>query len=109
MSVEQGQKVMGLQQHVAELGVGDAICDSALDGLFGEHVVDREVFADISHEVDRVDLFEPVGILYEKRGIVRSIEIEKTRELGPDALEVVLKRVPCKQRTLLGLPARIAD
>ena len=49
--------VVGLQQHVAELGVGDAVTfEPAPDRVAVEHHVHREVLADVAEELDRRQL-----------------------------------------------------
>jgi hypothetical protein len=45
------QVVHRLHQDVAELGVGDARFEARPDDLAGEHLVDREVLADVTQEV----------------------------------------------------------
>ena len=49
------EEVVGLEQHVAELGVGDALVrtlEAALDGLLGHHLVDREVLAHVAEVLE---------------------------------------------------------
>ena len=51
----QAEEVVGLQQHVAELGVGDPLVralEAALDRLLGHHLVDREVLAHVAQELE---------------------------------------------------------
>ena len=109
VSVVQCEEVVGLQQHIAELGVGDSVGHSAADGLLGEHVVDAEVLAHVAHEVNRVDLFQPVGIVDEERRIVPGVEIQVSRQLRPDALQVLLQDFPGQKWAFFGLSSRIAD
>ena len=46
-------EVVGLQEHVAELGERQAALEAGLDGVLGEHVRDREVLARVAQEVDQ--------------------------------------------------------
>ena len=101
VAVEQGHVVVGLQQHVAELGVRDPTGQPALDRLLGEHVVDAEVLADVPHEVDGAYLFEPVRVIDQEGRVVLRVEVQEPRELRSDALQVRLKALAREQRTLL--------
>src|SRR6202000_3106614 len=54
MASMQFDVVVGLQQHVAELGVGDPLTfQPSPNGVSIQHHVDREVFTDIEQQVDR--------------------------------------------------------
>ena len=59
------QKVVGLQEHVAELGVRDAILplQPRLHRVLRHHVVDGEVLADIAQEVHHRNRRQPVGVV----------------------------------------------
>ena len=65
--VVQPQVVVGLQQHVAELGERDAVLgvDPHLDALAGEHLVDRDVLADVAQELEDRDRLRPVAVVDE--------------------------------------------
>ena len=55
MVLVEAEVVVGLQEHVGELGVRDGfvwIFDALFDGFFGHHVVDGDVFADLAEEID---------------------------------------------------------
>ncbi|CAB5009711.1 unannotated protein [freshwater metagenome] len=47
-------EIVGLEQHVAELGVRDAVLalDPAAHGVLGGHLVHREVFANVAQELE---------------------------------------------------------
>ena len=53
----QQPEVVGLQEHVAELGVRDAVLavDAQLDRLLGQHLVDGDVLADVAEELEHRD------------------------------------------------------
>ena len=72
-------EVVGLQQHVAELGVRDAVLavDAAAHGVLGDHLVDREVLADVAEELEHVIGVGPVGVV-DQRGLERPrLEVEQ--------------------------------
>ena len=50
----QPEVVVGLQQHVAELGERDPVLalEARLDRLLGQHLVDRDVLADVAQELE---------------------------------------------------------
>ena len=50
------REVVGLQQHVAELGERQPALQAHLDRVLGEHVRDREVLAGVAQEVDQRQL-----------------------------------------------------
>ena len=72
--VVQPQVVVGLQQHVAELGVGDALLGLQADphALAGEHLVDRGVLADVAQELEQRDRLRPVAVVDEPAPAARS-------------------------------------
>ena len=85
----QAQEVVGLQQHVAELGVGDALVgplEAGAHRLLGHHLVDREVLAHVAEELERRELPSQSALLRSRA----SVEVQELAELGPDALEVPL-------------------
>ena len=60
--------VVGLQQHVAELGVGDAVAvQPPPDGVAIQHHVDREVLAEIAQELDRRHRARPLEVVGDDR------------------------------------------
>jgi hypothetical protein len=89
------EEVVGLEQHVAELGVGDALVGAGQPGLhrvLGHHLVDGEVLPDVPQEVEQGQGLEPVSVVdQEGTGPVVGPgvrEVEEAVELLPDALEV---------------------
>ena len=80
--------VVGLEQHVAELGVGDALLgalEAGLDGLLGDHLVDGEVLADVAEEVDEAVAAEPLGVVEQQAlGLARRRrQVEEAARAGP--------------------------
>ncbi len=79
--------VVGLQQHVAELGVGDALpLQASPHGIAVEHHVDREVLAHIAQELDRGQLTGPGQVVLHDRPCRRLVELDEPLQLSTDAL-----------------------
>src|SRR3989442_6607738 len=67
------RSVVGLEQHVAELGVGDSGIESSLHGLLLHHHIDAEVFAHIAEE-GHEPLLHDVGKHFSVNVMMRSEE-----------------------------------
>ncbi len=101
--------VVGLQQQVAELGVGDAFpVQPAADGVAVEHHVDREVLADIAQELDRRHRRRPGEVVRHHRARGRVVEIDEPLQLAADALGPLGDGVGGVEGALAGV-ARVAD
>ena len=101
--------VVGLQQHVAELGVGDALAlEPAPDRVAVEHHVDREVLADVAEELDRRQLARPGQVVLDDRAGRRIVEVDEALELTADPVGPVGDGVGGVQGALAGV-ARVAD
>ena len=110
-SIVQHEIVVRLQQRVAELGERDSVfaLGAALDRLLCQHRVHGEMLPDVTHEFDRTELGEPVRVVHEPRRIGCDVEVEKPRQLRPDAFDVLLDAIERQQLPLRGLATRIAD
>jgi hypothetical protein len=109
----QVQEVVRLQQHVAELGVADAllaIVQTVAHRVSLDHRVDREVLPDVAQHVDEAEPVEPRGVVDDPRA-VRALRIEidqllhdlaLTGDIGPDRFFI-------EERALDVLARRIAD
>jgi hypothetical protein len=89
----QAVEVIGLQQHVRELGVRDAVLaifETRAHRLFRDHVIDGEVLADVAQELQVGDILEPVIVVDDNRG-ARAVEAENAADGLRDAGEVVLQ------------------
>ena len=107
-SIVQAQEVVGLEEHVAELGVADALIrsfEAGLDRLLAHHLVDGEVLADVAQELEGREIGQPVGVV-EQEG---PVEIEELAQLGADVLEVRLDGLEGEELALVLLAARVAD
>ena len=63
------EEVVRLQDLVAELGEADARLQPGPDDLPGEHLVDREVLADVAQELDRRQRRGPVQVVDHPGGV----------------------------------------
>ena len=108
VTAPQLQEVICLKQHVREFRVRDASLHPPLHGILLEHVVHREVLADVAHEIHGAQSDEPLRVVDEHR-CIRAAEIEKTLELLADVLGVLRDRVHVRERTLRSLAARVAN
>jgi hypothetical protein len=100
----QAEEVVRLEEHVAELRVGDALLHPAPHRLLGDHLAHGEVLPDVAQELEQASRPQPVGVV-EEEGVV---EVEEPLELGPDALQVRLQLVGPEQGTLPGPPPGVA-
>ena len=109
--VVQVEKVVGLQQHVAELGEGDAFfaVDAVAHRVLGDHVVDGEMLAGIAQEIDQRQRHQPVGVVHHPGRVAFDFEIEEVGQLFLDRLDVGLDLLARQQLALVGLSARVAD
>src|SRR3954452_11622054 len=97
-----------LQQHVAELRVGDAAAlEAGADGLSSQHHVDREVLADVAQEVESRHLLGPLDVVREDRGA--TLEIDEALELRPHPLQPRADQLLGDELTLGRPPAGVAD
>ena len=108
LRTEQVQVVVGLDQHVAEFGVGNAGLHPALDRVLLEHVADREMLAGVAQKVHQADAPQPVGVVPHSRR-VGPLEGEEPGELLTDALCVAIDLLEVHHRALGPLAARVAD
>ena len=112
---EEMEEVVGLDETVIELDEVEALTavQPGAVGLQGQHLVDREVTADIAEERDVLKLEEPVGVVqHQRRRIVAettALVVEVFRQLGLNADQVVLKIFQRDHLARRGLAGWIAD
>ena len=104
-------EVVGLEQHVAELGVGDPVLalHAVPDRVLGHHLVDGHVLADVTEEVEHSDRGGPVGVVDQGGLQWPGLEVQQALELHLDGRDVVVERVPVEQVALLAATAGVAD
>ncbi len=86
------QKVIRLQQHIAEFGIRNALIavfEAAADRLFGNHIIDAEMFAHIAQPVDITQGCNPVMIVGHQRRL-GALKTQKMPELGADFVDVFI-------------------
>src|SRR6266545_4900630 len=86
---KQVQEVVGLEQHVAELGERQPRIESRLHRLLLQHDVHGEVLADVAQEVDHALLDQPLGIVQQQCGRGTGAEFQKPRGLVAHAMHVL--------------------
>ena len=106
---KQVQEVVGLEQHVAELGERQPRFESRLHRLLLQHDVHREVLADVAQEIDHALLDQPLGVVQQQRGRGTGAEFQKPRGLVAHAMHVLADFFLGEQRALARLPRGIAD
>ena len=109
--LRQVEEVVGLQQHVAELGERDAVFALFQPGAHRvalDHLVDRKMLADVAQEIHQVQGHQPIGIVQHERPVVRR-KIEEPAQLHADPGAVLLGLLFCQQGSLGALAAGIAD
>jgi len=107
----QMSEVVGLKQHVAEFGVRKAIGvgNAAFDRVFCQHLIDGDVFADITQKVEHRKLAGPIGVV-DQLSLGRALfEVKDAFELALDALHIVVQRLGVKQIALFASTRRVAD
>ena len=99
------EEVVGLQEHVAELLVGDALLplEAGPHRVLGHHLVDPEVLADVAQEVGEAQLPQPLGVVDHL-----DLGAEDALDLGPDAGGVGLDLLGRHRRALGVLAAGVA-
>ena len=107
------QEIVGLQQHVAELGVRNPRVEPRLDRLLLHHHVDGEVLADVAQEVDEGErhllVRQPVGVVAHQRPDFLGVEVQEALHLIALPLEVLPDLLAGEQRALAALAAGIPD
>ena len=105
------QEVVGLQEHVAELGVGNAspfAVEAGAHRVALHHGVDREVLAHVAQERQHGHVLGPVQVVHQQ-GRVGAFEFHEARRLGADRFHPAFDDARIVQRTLATAPGRIAD
>jgi len=104
-------EVVGLQQHVAELGVTDAVLalDAAAHRVLRRHLVHREVLADVTEKLQHRDRRSPVGVV-DQGGLERAgLEVQQFDELALDAFDVAAQGLGVEQIAFVAATPRVAD
>lgn len=105
-------EVEGLEQHVAELGVGDAgvaVLHAGADRILGDHPVDGEMLAHLTEELEVGHGGDPIGIIDQPGAAGGRVEIEEAGELFLDGGDVMEDLVAGLQVAFGGTAGGIAD
>ena len=108
----QAGKVITLQQVVRKLGKRDPLIvtvQTLLHRFFVDHLVNGEVFADITQESQYIHTAKPVIVVRSNRRVVATVEIEERCNLFADFIHPLLHGVFGIQFTLSGFKARVTN
>ena len=109
VALEQLQEVVGLHQHVRELQERQAVVrrHARLIAFGRQHLVDGEKRADVAHEVDEVQVTQPVAVVDDDGLVLR--EVEEPAHLLPDARDVAVDRFHGHHLAHVRLAGRVAN
>ncbi len=105
-------KIERLKQHVTELGVADAgfpILHASAHTFFGNHLVDREMFADLAQKIEISQRLSPRDIIQQPCRIGLRAEVEEFLELRFNPRHIGCQHFSREQLPLLRFAARIAN
>ena len=74
------EKILALNQLIAKFSKAHPRLQSFFNAVFGCHVVDRNVLSNVSDEVQKFEVFEPIGIV-DHPCCVLAIEVQKLFQL----------------------------
>ncbi len=106
------EKVEGLQEHIAELGVantGIPVLHSSADTFFGDHHIDRKVLADFPKKVEIADRRGPVRIVQELGRVLVGLKIKEAGQLRFYFGDIIRERFAGEKLSLGSFSAGIAD
>ena len=112
MQLVQTGKVITLQQVVGELGKGDTLVvtvQTLLHGLFVNHLVNREVLADVAQEGQHVHAAKPVVVVRGNGRVITTVEVEERCNLFADLIHPLLHGIFGIQFTLSGFKAWVTN
>ena len=103
--------VISLHQLVGEFGITESgfALDPFAHTVLGHHVVDRDVLADVTQELEDRERGGPVVIVDEPRRIRGHAEVEELGQLRLDAGDVVLDLGGRRVQGFQGIPIRVTD
>ena len=105
----EGEKVVALQQLIAELGERDTRLHALLHAVLSHHVVDGDMLTDVADEIEEEVVFHPVVVVAYFGPVDGVVKVEEAFELMLDALYVVLDFLDGKEFAFLGLEGGVSD
>ena len=89
--VVQPEKIVALQNLVAELGEAHAVLgrEALLDAVLGEHLRHAEMFADLAQKGDERKFFQPIVVVDDDGRCGRVVEIQETGKILANSHEVL--------------------
>ena len=108
----QMHEVIGLQQHVTELGIANAGIVSrqaALDRILGHHHADGKMFADVAQKIEIAATAHPIVVVHQHGRMGLVVEVEHPPHLLFEPGHVGPQDVDRKQVAFFALAAGISD
>src|SRR5262249_39056147 len=105
-------EIESLQQHITELRIADTrfpVLHACPHTLFGNHLVNREMFTNVAQKFEKTDRGCPGGIVEQLRRINGRLEIKQATHLVLHFGDIRVEHLLGEQLTLLRPAARIAD
>ena len=112
MQFVQASKVIALQQVIGELGKGNTLIvtvQALLHRFFVNHLVNREVLANITQEGQHVHAAKPVIVVGSNGSVIAAVEVEERGNLFADLIHPLLHGIFGIQFTLSGFKAWITN
>ena len=103
------EEVVPLHDLVSELSVRNSCFDPFFHRLLAHHVVDSEVFSNITEEVNEADAAKPVVVVDHDSLVFTIFKVKKTRKLSLDRLDPAIYCVFCLETTFSIFEGRISD
>ena len=107
--LEQLEEVVGLHEHVGELEEGKSVfgCHACFIAVGSQHFVDGEHGADVAHELDEVQVAQPVAVVDDNRLALG--KIEEAAHLLFNLRNVVVDGFNGHHLAHIGLSGRVAN
>jgi len=108
----QVHEIVGLQEHIAELGVAQpavGALQAGFDRVLGEHHVDGEVLAHVAQELQEAEAAHPIVVVHHQRCVGLGGEVEEPAKLLLDGTRIGAEHLRREQTPLLALSTRVAD
>ena len=108
MLLVKDEKVVPLHDLVGKFCVRNPCFNPFFNRLLAHHVVDSEVFSDITEEINEADAAKPVVVVDHDSFIFPIFKVKKARKLSLDRLDPAIYCVFCLETTLSIFEGRIS-